>query len=366
MALVISGGVSVSGGVKLTSPDRPPFPAVIPFNAAKLTASRVNALLGGRIDWNGSANDYLEVSTTVQFSGGSLAATGAYVGGTINFVGVGLPYHSYYNASATTKPTPSNFNKTWTYRGGTNTPGSHAALGTANIGFWINGVSIKNPSAQTTTPSGRTTYAGWTYIAAYQACLNAGYTFNADRAGGDTFSTSAYTYRDGTPFLSGGAWEKGIGHLSGIYGNGGLAEVDCIPYLGGALNHPDGHSKILGIAADGYPIYGPVGYADPNVMTSGTKRMVSGYGFTDFALFNGVRAFSGAPPVDAQNPLGTYIQDWTYRSGSDLDIYNGRYCKTPDYPNGTYAYFTTVDANWKPVYPFVIGPTYYGTPANIG
>ena len=30
-----------------------------------------------------------------------------------------------------------------------------------------------------------------------------------------------------------------------------------------------------------------------------------------------------------------------------LDIHNGRFCITPEYPEGTYAYFATVDENLK-------------------
>ena len=33
---------------------------------------------------------------------------------------------------------------------------------------------------------------------------------------------------------------------------------------------------------------------------------------------------------------------------------------TPEYPAGTYAYFVTIDAALDPVYPYVIGPEYYG------
>jgi hypothetical protein len=33
---------------------------------------------------------------------------------------------------------------------------------------------------------------------------------------------------------------------------------------------------------------------------------------------------------------------------------------TPEYPNGTYAYFCTVDENWNSAYPYVVGPTFYG------
>jgi hypothetical protein len=44
-----------------------------------------------------------------------------------------------------------------------------------------------------------------------------------------------------------------------------------------------------------------------------------------------------------------------------LDEHNGRNCVTPEYPNGTYAYFCTVDANHNSAYPYAVGPTFYGT-----
>jgi len=43
-----------------------------------------------------------------------------------------------------------------------------------------------------------------------------------------------------------------------------------------------------------------------------------------------------------------------------LDEHNGRFCVTPEYPNGVYAYFCTVDENWNSAYPYVVGPTFYG------
>jgi hypothetical protein len=43
-----------------------------------------------------------------------------------------------------------------------------------------------------------------------------------------------------------------------------------------------------------------------------------------------------------------------------LDEHNGRFCVTPEYPNGIYCYFTTVDENHNSYYPYSVGPTYYG------
>jgi hypothetical protein len=37
---------------------------------------------------------------------------------------------------------------------------------------------------------------------------------------------------------------------------------------------------------------------------------------------------------------------------------------TPEYPNGTYAYFATVDENHNSAFPYIVGPTFYGVYAN--
>jgi hypothetical protein len=115
------------------------------------------------------------------------------------------------------------------------------------------------------------------------------------------------------------------------------------------------HSPIVGYAWDGYPVYGPYGYKNTDG-TGGIKRMTSSYvTYTYITRTNG-------PAVSSTYPIGCFIEDWHYVAGSgDLDAHNGRFCKTPEYPSGTYAYFTTVDASLKPYYPYFIGPTYYGT-----
>ena len=50
----------------------------------------------------------------------------------------------------------------------------------------------------------------------------------------------------------------------------------------------------------------------------------------------------------------------------DLDENNGRYCVTPDYPNGTFAYFITEDSNSAPAFPYIMGPNYHATPVMPG
>ena len=60
-------------------------------------------------------------------------------------------------------------------------------------------------------------------------------------------------------------------------------------------------------------------------------------------------------------PSGTFIQDNIFDAAvGDLDEHNGRYCVTPEYPNGTYAYFATIDATGDPVYPYFVGRSFFG------
>jgi hypothetical protein len=67
------------------------------------------------------------------------------------------------------------------------------------------------------------------------------------------------------------------------------------------------------------------------------------------------------PPINSTYPLGAYIEDYEFITGlGQLDAHNGRTTKTPEFPNGTYAYFITVDANMGPIYPYILGPSLYG------
>ena len=130
------------------------------------------------------------------------------------------------------------------------------------------------------------------------------------------------------------------------------------------------HSPIVGYAFDGYPIYGPYGYSTALDASSAVTRMTTGFALrnitTRTTLSDGT-ALSVAdygPAVNSTYPLGTYVEDyqWSAANGGDLDEYNGRFCVTPEYPSGTYAYFITLDANGTPEFPYYIGTEYYGAP----
>jgi hypothetical protein len=75
------------------------------------------------------------------------------------------------------------------------------------------------------------------------------------------------------------------------------------------------------------------------------------------------------PNVSTTYPIGHYIEDYDYlgdlgqtQGGDffDLDEYNGRWCVTPEFPNGTYAYFATISSDGTPIYPYNTGKLYYG------
>ena len=104
------------------------------------------------------------------------------------------------------------------------------------------------------------------------------------------------------------------------------------------------HSPIIGWAYDGNPIYGPYGYADRRggVVT----QMKSGYKLD-------VKA---ERPSEVFFPEGFFVEDYTYNDVNDdsvLDENNGRYCITPEFPKGTYAYFATVDTAAASAGPFL-------------
>jgi hypothetical protein len=114
------------------------------------------------------------------------------------------------------------------------------------------------------------------------------------------------------------------------------------------------HSPLLGFAKDGFPIYGPYGYTQAFDPTSQIKRMG-----TSYRLKQSASRLKG--PTFSDSPSGTFIQDYEYVSSlGDLDDHNGRNCVTPEFPNGTYAYFTTMSSGNEADYPYIVGDTYYG------
>ena len=204
--------------------------------------------------------------------------------------------------------------------------GVPTAVGLGTIGLWSNGVSIFNPED--------------------------GFHWNN--------ATSAWAMGPGTSWnrnallFEAVSFDSCLGHpnQTGTYHN--HINPRCL-YNDLDSTH---HSPIIGYAFDGFPIYGAYGYSTPTSATSAIKRIKSSYVLTTDTTLR----HSGFGPIPvATYPLGDCIDDYIYTAGAgDLDAHNGRFCVTPEYPAGTYAYFVTLDATLAPVYPFVLGPTYYG------
>jgi hypothetical protein len=127
------------------------------------------------------------------------------------------------------------------------------------------------------------------------------------------------------------------------------------------------HSPLIGFAYDGFPIYGAYGFMNVDG-TGGIVRMKSSYSLsTNTTRLNGpsINQVVGTQTFFNGYFREDYIYNPTSASTPDyLDQHNGRFCVTPEYPNGIYCYFATVDANWNSKYPYVVGPTFYGVYAN--
>ena len=77
----------------------------------------------------------------------------------------------------------------------------------------------------------------------------------------------------------------------------------------------------------------------------------AGSGVTNLA--SSYRLKSGDRPSDSPGGTydGTFVADYEYVDGlGDLDECNGRDCVTPEFPDGTYAYFLTDEWPWVPTY----------------
>ncbi|MEP3214960.1 MAG: sulfatase-like hydrolase/transferase, partial [Luteolibacter sp.] len=185
----------------------------------------------------------------------------------------------------------------------------------------------------------------------------------------------------------------GLRHLLGD-------SVDYDPPTNTYTEAPNGkHSPILGFMFDGLPLYGPYGYSDPKDPSSPVRRMISGYQMRDGSNGSTDLKTTGrttlpewitrnepsratpltpaqyGPVIDAAMNrdtavLGHYLEDYAYLGdlgktlGKDFDLneYNVRYCVTPEFPEGTWAYFTCIDPAGTPVFPYNISRYYFAKP----
>ncbi len=98
--------------------------------------------------------------------------------------------------------------------------------------------------------------------------------------------------------------------------------------------------------------YGP---ATTYTSTSPTLTYTLGHFAEDYAYLGDSADFGGA----------VYTQGSRTNAGGvfyDLNKYNARFCVTPEFPNGTWAYFTTITPDGTSFYPYSVGRWYHGSP----
>ena len=99
----------------------------------------------------------------------------------------------------------------------------------------------------------------------------------------------------------------------------------------------DRKPTLLGYAADGYPIYGPLGYQDPKDSSSPLIALQSSWQLK--AVDRPV-----PPQGPGGKPDGRFTSDFEFKADSgDLDRLNGRFGVTPEYPKGVYHYVLTAE-----------------------
>ena len=182
----------------------------------------------------------------------------------------------------------------------------------------------------------------------------------------DSSNISNYNSADGSLLLDGGVVDGKTEQRFTILGSPKKLEIDgAIPNLSANANANQQHSPIIGWALDGSPIYGPYGYSVANDASSSIMNMTTGYSRLQANSLpaNSIRRRSSSPGLLANYPMGSFEEDYVFTQvfPMGLDSENGRYCVTPEYPEGVYAYFMTIDnADRKQGFPFFIGPKFKG------
>jgi len=152
---------------------------------------------------------------------------------------------------------------------------------------------------------------------------------------------------------------QNLWHFDGLARSAKSAHAPPPPgLLEGLLPGRGRHSPIIGYALDGYPVYGP---------WSSIGRMRSSYRLRQIPARNrlpdGTLLAPGqdGPPVNSEYPLGAFVEDYEYIAGAgNLDQYNGRFMPTPEYPDGTYAYFLSTGADGALAFPYILATEFKG------
>ena len=142
--------------------------------------------------------------------------------------------------------------------------------------------------------------------------------------------------------------DENIAHVqpTGAYHYHGIPKL----YLKELKVKSNKHSPLIGWAADGFPIYALYGY----------KNQKSGSIIKHKSSYRLIKDSRPEPPNGPGGKYdGSFTIDYKYEKGlGTLDECNGCFTITPDFPQGTYAYFLTED--WP-----VIPRNFRGNPTSL-
>ena len=280
----------------------------------------------------------------------------------------GVPSHSVGPFNDGNPAGPSDLNSLFRIPRTTPAEGTHIDTPLSSIGVFVNGVTMYNQLDATSYENEGVWNNNAIVVRASGMDSGLGHPSPLMMGPGAGSEASAYEHTHANGL--------GLGHthddvLTNVVVDG-LYHYHQQPPLLRAQLGDDGskHSPIIGFGFDGIPMYGPYGYANTNG-TGGVTRMVSSYrlrSITDRStLPDGTMLAANlhGPAISATYPLGYFVEDFEYVEGlGDLDEYNGLYAVTPEYPDGVYAYYATIDGGGNSAYPYLLGPQYYGDVLN--
>jgi hypothetical protein len=241
----------------------------------------------------------------------------------------------------------------------TQNTGTATATSAGNCGVFINGVSLfdyrdgvswnnNGGGSLCGGPGNSPCPGGMGAIQAWNRDAIPAEKLGFDCAKGHPAGTNYHHHQNPSPFKYDATTSNSYSPICSLYNSDGLYTINSAV-----------HSPLLGFAYDGFPIYGAYGYKNLDG-TGGITRMKSSYTLKSITASS---TRTNGPVYTGTYFNGYFREDYVYtaNAASDyLDSHNGRVCVTPEYPGGIYCYFTTVDANNTSVYPYVIGPTFYG------
>ena len=211
----------------------------------------------------------------------------------------------------------------------------------------------------------------------------------------------------GRAHVSGGA----VTSVTVTAGGANYQSAPAVTFTGGGGSGAAATALVSGGVVTGLALVsGGTGYTSaPTLVIGGVRRMISGYvkrdgshgttnlntivspnttGRTTLPAWAALAQNRSAtltstqfgPPASTY-AIGHYIEDYDYlgnlgyaqgartNAGGvffDLNQYNARFCVTPEFPNGTWAYFVTIQADSTPWYPYNVGRWFMGSTAGAG